>query len=88
MTDRELLEVMYEDFKDMKEDIREIKKDVNGLKEDVNGLKEDVNGIKQDISCLKVKQLEHDHRFDHITNMMVKYDNHEVRIKDLESKVG
>lgn len=40
------------------------------------------------MSDVKAKLLEHDEKFDHITRMLVKYGDHEARIKKLESKVG
>lgn len=88
MTDRELMELIYEDVSGLKEDMSGVKEDISSLKEDVSGLKEDVSSLKEDMSDVKAKLLEHDEKFDHITRMLVKYDDHEARIKDLESKVG
>lgn len=53
MTDREILEQLLSNQKEMQSDIGALKSDVSVLKSDVETLKSDVNTLKSDVNTLK-----------------------------------
>lgn len=53
MTDRDILQALYENMRAIYDDVHGLKEDVHGLKEDVYGLKEDVHTLKDDVHALQ-----------------------------------
>lgn len=54
MTDREMLEALYNGMQSMKDDMQSMKGDMQSMKEDVQNLKEDVQAVKQKVTSIEV----------------------------------
>ena len=53
MSDRELLQAMYDDLQKIKQNTQELKQDTQELKQDTQELKQDTQELKQDTQELK-----------------------------------
>ena len=53
MTDRELLEALFQDMQTMKADMQGMKDDMQGMKDDMQGMKDDMQGMKDDMQGMK-----------------------------------
>ncbi|WHY84544.1 hypothetical protein QNH39_18005 [Neobacillus novalis] len=53
MTDRELLEGIFLELKEVRKDIAGLRTDVNGLRTDVDGLRTDVDELRTDMDGLR-----------------------------------
>ena len=55
MTDRDILQALYENMRAIYDDVHGLKEDVHGLKEDVHTLKDDVHALQDDMQVVKQK---------------------------------
>ena len=55
MTDRELLEALYNDMQTMKGDMQTMKDDIQNMKDDIQTMKDDIQAMKEDIRVLQQK---------------------------------
>ena len=53
MTEKDLLEALYQGMKDLKSDMQDMKDDIQGIKTEMQDMKDDIQGIKTEMQDMK-----------------------------------
>ncbi|MCI9124617.1 MAG: hypothetical protein HFH35_11150 [Eubacterium sp.] len=55
MTEKDLLEALYQGMKDLKSDMQDMKDDIQGIKTEMQDMKDDIQGIKTEMQDMHQK---------------------------------